>query len=138
MKKVILVFVVILLGASSLAFGQEFGESSTTDSYTEQFDGVRTPSFFASEIRKALSFNGFRQVRETGEAVFMSKPLQTNSGYLQNYDAATVWVRSDSTVRVHIWRKRSNLREGYYRAWNMPEDGVVNYRRVLNEYFQSN
>jgi hypothetical protein len=132
MKKTLIV-ALLFFGMASVAAGQDFGPTSTTDSYTEEVE-ARTPQYLANEVRKALAYDGFRQVLRTESAVFLQKPLVTNSGYIQNYDAATVWVR-DASVRVHIWRKRSNSRSGFYRAWEMTEKEVTNYRNTLNNYF---
>jgi hypothetical protein len=118
------------------AFGQTtFGATSTTNSYTEELS-VQNPDRMAYEIRNHLSYQGFRVYRETEDVTFLRKPRRLmTSGYMDFYDEATVWVRDSARVRVHIWRRVSNLKTGNSKVYKMPEDAIENYRDGLNEYF---
>lgn len=119
------------------AQSQTFGPTSTLDSYTQELD-VQQPWQLAGEIRSALVYDDFRVYRKTGEAVFLrkSEPFQM-SGYINLYHEAVVWVRENGNVRVHVWRKRSNLASHNYHAWRMKPDEITHYQDLFNKRFDN-
>lgn len=134
MLRKVLVFAALML-FPVIAFGQQFGETSTTDSYTEELK-VQRPGVFAGQVQQALSVQDFRTYLVGPGYRFMRKSIQTNSGVVQYYHEATIWIRSNNRVRVHVWRKLSNFRSGEGYKWSMDTEEIRNYRILLNDHFK--